>query len=218
MAHSRARLSRARPSNFKPQTVIFDPRVFTKASAARWAKAHRYSARKVSVEKDGIHVRQHDPRDVFPGTYATVHAGPHIRIVLARIRPAVMRRVYGNSETRSDEGTTAYNTTLAKLFQRLKKDAGAASIAQNYRGTGGQAHRRQLWVRFKSGAVIDLWLEHEGVRFGGVVKNAPAGGTHALPRGIQYAGKTPEQVYAEAATELRAWANPGASYRRARRR
>jgi len=205
--------TQSRSSNYKPQTLIFD-RTFTKASAARWAREHRYRASKVTVEKDGIHVRQHGPREIIPGTQATVQFGPHIRAIFARIRPAAMRRVYGNTEM----DALAYNTTLAKLMQRLKRDAGATSIAQNYRGTGSQAFRRQLWVRFKSGAVIDLWLEGRGMRFGGVVKNGPPGGDYKLPSHIAYEGKTPEQVYAEAATELRAWANPSASRRRSRHR
>ena len=204
-----------RPSNFKPQTIIFAKSVYTKAAAAKWARDHRYSARKVTVEKDGIHVRQHGPADIVPGTQATVRFGPHIRVVFARLRPAVMRRVYGNSEPPSIEEITAYNGALAKLFQRLKQDAGAERIAQNYRGTGSQVFRRQLWVRFKSGAVIDLWLERAGVKFGGVVKHAPPGRAFELPRGVAYEGKTPAQVYAEVAPMLRAWANPGAgSFRR----
>lgn len=67
----------------------------------------------------------------------------------------------------------AYNTRLAKLLQQLKRDAGAETVAQNYRGTGKQAFRRQLFVRFKSGAVIDLWLENSHIGFGGVVRNSP---------------------------------------------
>lgn len=103
----------------------------------------------------------------------------------------------------------AYNTTLAKLLQRLKKDAGAERIAQNYRGTGSQSYRRQLWVRFKSGAIIDLWLNRHSLVFGGVVKR---GGWTTLPAGISYSGKSPEEVYVEAARLLRDWANPSAMY------
>ena len=135
-----------------------------------------------------------------------------------------MRRArFGSSEPLSEEALIAYNTMLAKRLQGLKKDAGATRIAQNYRGTGRQAFRRQLWVRFKSGAVIDLWLEGTRLGLGGVVKNPPPGSrideAVILPRSIPYSGRTPEEVYVEAATALRAWANPGASYsRRSRRR
>ena len=102
-----------------------------------------------------------------------------------------------------------FNTRLAKLLQKLKKDAGATIISQNYKGTGGRAYRRQLWVSFKSGAVIDLWLEAGRIEFGGVVKNGPPGSNVALPvRHVSYGDGTPEQVYAEAMPILNAWANP----------
>ena len=102
-----------------------------------------------------------------------------------------------------------YNTKLAKLLQRLKKDAGAKSISQNYKGTGSQAFRRQLWVNFVSGAVVDLWLDKGYLKFGGVVMNAPPGVEgRGLPKAIPYEGKKPEQVYEEAAKHLKAWAAP----------
>jgi hypothetical protein len=102
-----------------------------------------------------------------------------------------------------------YNTKLAKLLQRLKKDAGARNISQNYKGTGSQAFRRQLWVHFASGAVIDLWLDKGYLKFGGVVMNAvPGTEGRSLPGGIKYEGKKPEQVYEEAAKHLKAWAAP----------
>ena len=102
----------------------------------------------------------------------------------------------------------AFNTELAKLMQKLKKDAGASSISQNYRGTGSQAHRRQLWVRFKSGAVIDLWLEESKVGLGGIVKNGVPGKPKGLVKEVAYGNKTPEQVYKEVAGHLKEWANP----------
>lgn len=104
-----------------------------------------------------------------------------------------------------------FNTKLAKLMQRLKKDAGATSIAQNYKGTGSQKFRRQLWVHFKSGAVIDLWLEKR-LTFGGVVMRGPAGEfNHPIKaKYVSYEGHTPESVYAEAAKILKEWATPAA--------
>lgn len=102
-----------------------------------------------------------------------------------------------------------FNTKLAKLMQKLKKDAGAKSIAQNYKGTGGQAYRRQLWVNFNSGAVIDLWLDNGFIKFGGVVKRGvPGVDARQLPTVIKYGDKTPEQVYAEASKDLKDWAAP----------
>jgi hypothetical protein len=103
----------------------------------------------------------------------------------------------------------AFNTTLAKLLQRLKRDAGAKNISQNYKGTGRQAYRRQLWVHFTSGAVIDLWLDNGYLKFGGVVMNPPPGvEARPLIKAISYEGKTPEHVYTEAAKHLKEWAAP----------
>lgn len=113
--------------------------------------------------------------------------------------------------TAPERDPLAFNTALAKLLQKLKKDAGASTVSQNYRGTGRQAYRRQLWVHFKSGAVIDLWLEANGINFGGVVcRRAPTRATPMqLPKlGIPYGVKTPEQVYAEVAPLLKEWALP----------
>jgi len=122
------------------------------------------------------------------------------------------RSRFGNAEALSDEASIAYTATLAKLLQRLKKDAGALMVSQNYRGTGSKAYRRQLWVRFASGAVVDLWLERTGVRLGGVVLRS---GLTKLPGVIPYDGRSPEEVYAQLAPLLRDWANPAsASYRR----
>lgn len=101
-----------------------------------------------------------------------------------------------------------YNAQLAKLMQKLKKDAGAEKIAQNYKGTGSKKHRRQLWVNFKSGAVIDLWLDTGFLQFGGVVRNGPPGKAKgAPPAAITYGDKTPEEVYTLAARGLASWAN-----------
>lgn len=101
-----------------------------------------------------------------------------------------------------------YNQKLAKLCQKLKKDAGAETIQGNYKGTGRQRFRRQVFVRFKSGAFLDLWLENDRLEFGGVaVRSAPGQEAKALQRGVPYKGRTPEEVYKEVAQILNAWAN-----------
>jgi hypothetical protein len=110
----------------------------------------------------------------------------------------------GVSET--DDWLT-YNTQLAKYMQRLKRDAAATSIAQNYRGTGSRSYRRQLWIHFKSGAVIDVWLENGYAKLGGVVNNRPSGGEPLTTRTVQYA-ETPEQTYEAVVAVLNPWANP----------
>jgi len=62
-----------------------------------------------------------------------------------------------------------FNTQLAKLMQKLKKDAGAASIKGGYKGTGGQKHRRQVWVKWADGPTIDIFLADDYVQLGGVI-------------------------------------------------
>lgn len=90
-----------------------------------------------------------------------------------------------------------YNTELAKLLQGLKRDANAETIRQNYRGTGSQSYRRQLWTRFKGGAVMDLWLNAGRLEFGGVVG--------ATGKSIAYGTMKPAEVYTKAVAFLRAW-------------
>jgi hypothetical protein len=101
-----------------------------------------------------------------------------------------------------------YNTKLAKLMKKLKKDAGAATIRQNYKGTGSQKARRQLWIRFKSEAVIDVWLDMGYVTFGGVVTNRPPGSDVTLTTKKLPYKDTPEQTYKEIVKILKPWANP----------
>jgi len=108
----------------------------------------------------------------------------------------------------SDEDKRAmlgiFNTKLAKLMQGLKKGADAETIKGNYKGTGKQAFRRQLWVRFKNGAVIDLWLENGRLEFGGVVARSNSGG-QPKPSPIPYKDRTPEDVFDLALKAIKAW-------------
>jgi hypothetical protein len=100
----------------------------------------------------------------------------------------------------------AFNTRMAKELKRLKKDAGASTIRQNYRGTGSQKHRRQLWTNFHNGAVIDIWIETGCITLGGVVSRIPTG-QHVNPsnRVIAYQGREPEAIYADVLASLLAW-------------
>lgn len=126
-------------------------------------------------------------------------------------RFASARSVHAEEAAPADANTqwNEFNTKLAKLMQKLKKDAGAEAIAQNYKGTGSKAYRRQLWIHFTSGAVIDLWLDNGFMKFGGVVKKrAPGAEGRSLPETIKYEKQTPEQVYAEAAKHLKEWGAP----------
>ena len=78
-----------------------------------------------------------------------------------------------------------YNTALAKLLKQLKKDLGATAVRQNYRGTGSQKFRRQLYVTFTE-FTIDLWLDANSVGLGGVMTR--------LGR-LTKTDRTPEQMY-----------------------
>jgi hypothetical protein len=95
----------------------------------------------------------------------------------------------------------AYNAAVARLAQRLKRDVGAENVAQNYKGTGSQAHRRQLWVRYPNptGRGVDVWLDSGFAQIGGVMAT-PAGVTQ---RRLVYGEQTPEEVYAWMVGQLR---------------
>lgn len=107
----------------------------------------------------------------------------------------------------SHEAQIAFNTEMAKVLKRLKKDAGAKSIRQNYRGTGSQKHVRQLWCRFANGCVIDIWIQTSSIKLGGVVLSRPPsveGG--GFPNGrIAYEGREPEAIYGDVLAALRTW-------------
>lgn len=109
-----------------------------------------------------------------------------------------------------------YTAELSRLTcNALKSRAKAASTRQNYKGTGSRAYRRQVWVRFHSGAVIDLWLGDSGanVTFGGVVCNrAPGAQSQCIHRKVVSLVRDGELVTtSEAAAQitdiLNAWAN-----------
>lgn len=69
------------------------------------------------------------------------------------------------------ETVKALHKALAKA---LKSRAYATSVTVNYQGTGNQAHRRQLWVRFENGEAVDIFLTGAftgamHLRIGGVI-------------------------------------------------
>jgi len=93
--------------------------------------------------------------------------------------------------TKHADDPVAFNAAVAKLIgKNLKKDAGASAIRQNYKGTGKQAHRRQLYINIGDAAGVDVWLDSGYVQIGGVL---------SPPRGHEtkkmMADMTPEQVY-----------------------
>lgn len=64
-----------------------------------------------------------------------------------------------------------FSKALAKEIKRHKKALNVKSIQQNYKGTGSKAHKRQLYIRFNNGEVIDIFLEGPYVLLGGVIKH-----------------------------------------------
>jgi len=99
-----------------------------------------------------------------------------------------------------------YNSKLAKLFSKLKKDTGAETIRQNYRGTGSQKYRRQMWVRWPNGGSMDIWLDDGEVMFGGIVSILPGGQRVDAPKKrIPYEDHSPEETYKAVVANLAKW-------------
>jgi len=93
--------------------------------------------------------------------------------------------------TKHADDPVAFNAAVAKLIgKNLKKDAGASAIRQNYKGTGKQAHRRQLYISIGDAASVDVWLDSGYVNIGGVI-SPPKGHESKKMMGDM----TPEQVY-----------------------
>lgn len=97
-------------------------------------------------------------------------------------------------------GAVEFNTRLARRLGRaLKKELGASSVRQNYRGTGAQNnHRRQLWCRGLAGlphGFTDLWLEQAYCDLGGV--------SGLMLRPVPYENRTPAEVCAAVVAALR---------------
>jgi len=69
----------------------------------------------------------------------------------------------------------AYTKEVAALLRKKKGELGIRSFRQGYKGTGSQRAVRQIWLRFKNGAVIDVWIHPGGVAYGGVVGIHPSG-------------------------------------------
>lgn len=83
-----------------------------------------------------------------------------------------------------------FNTKLSKYLKNLKKDAGAISIKQNYKGTGSRKYRRQLYVRFSDNEVTDLWLEDNHIQTYGVITKSK------IPRVmVFFDGRSVEEIY-----------------------
>ena len=109
------------------------------------------------------------------------------------------------AEAYVDEDLVAYNTDLAKKIKGVKRDLGVKTIKQGYKGTGGQKHRRQVWLRWEDGSVVDVWLDDGFFRFGGIVSQVGGREVQVSPRQIDYDGKPVDTIYREVVTALQAW-------------
>lgn len=94
-----------------------------------------------------------------------------------------------------EEDAMAFSNALSKEIKKHKKALNIKSIKQNYKGTGKQAHRRQLWIRFNNGEVIDIFLDGPLVRIGGVLK------THFGK--VNASNRSPVEVAKEVAEKLK---------------
>ena len=114
-----------------------------------------------------------------------------------------MRELLGEMrlmENVTSDDPIAFNTALSKLLKKLKKDVGATKVRQGYKGTGGQKHRRQIWVDVPwNWRGIDLWLDTSAISLGGII--TPFRPTPS----VTYADRSPKQVYAEVLKLFKAW-------------
>lgn len=107
------------------------------------------------------------------------------------------------SVSKYEENPEAYNAQLAKLMQQLKRDksTGVTGIRQGYKGTGKQAHKRQIWAKMpeheRGGP--DIWLETGFVKVGGII-DIPK----VIPSVKKYEGESPEAVYRWIADTMKA--------------
>ncbi len=94
-----------------------------------------------------------------------------------------------------------FNTELAAALKGLKKDLGAVSIRQGYRGTGSKQHRRQVFIRFANQESIDLWLKEDRIELGGVIRTGWGQ--------VGYNGRSVDLVYKDLVTALAGLAGRG---------
>lgn len=106
--------------------------------------------------------------------------------------------------TKYADNPAAYNAQIAKLMAQLKRDKnlGVTGVRQGYKGTGSQAHKRQIWVKVPSHerGGPDVWLDSGFVKVGGII-DIPK----SIPSMKKYEGESPEAVYKWIADTLKAF-------------
>lgn len=118
------------------------------------------------------------------------------------------------------EQREAHTAAVARETSKALKKVGATLTRQNYKGSGSVAYRRQVFVRFASGALLDIWFGHAGpdIQLGGVCCNRLHASTvpDVLGRTVSLldtegALRDPREVANEVADILGPWAsNKGA--------
>jgi hypothetical protein len=91
-----------------------------------------------------------------------------------------------------------YTGDLAKKLRSLKKELGADSVRQGYRGTGSASASRQIVINFpREDKMIDVWLETHNAKLGGVYARTNIN--------VLYNNRSVEEVYVEIRDQLSAW-------------
>jgi hypothetical protein len=67
------------------------------------------------------------------------------------------------------EEAEAFTAEIARQLRKHKLSLGIKNFRQNYKGTGSQKAARQIFISFKNGSVIDVWIYPTYVQYGGVV-------------------------------------------------
>ena len=126
---------------------------------------------------------------------------------LAGIRDTPLFEADLPAVSKYDENPEAYNAQLAKLMAQLKRDksTGVTGIRQGYKGTGGKAHKRQIWAKVPSHerGGPDIWLDSGFVKVGGII-DIPK----TIPSTKKYGDETPEAIYrwiADTMKQLKTW-------------
>ena len=99
-----------------------------------------------------------------------------------------------------------FTDMIAKAFKKHKKVAGITNVRQNYKGTGSKRARRQLYIKFDNGAVIDIVLSPESVQYMGVVAiRADGKRIEPQPRGFKYENMKVADIGKRIADDLASW-------------
>lgn len=89
-----------------------------------------------------------------------------------------------------------YTADIARELLKLRRAYGWAGVRQNYKGTGSQRAKRQLFIRLPTDEAVDVWLETQGYQIGGVT-------ILWIKGNFPYNGRHPAEVAKEIAEKLK---------------